>query len=74
METNIEKLDKLIIAEQKNKKKGSPVCMECGSKDLTLPQTPAKIYFRELKSYYCRNCGFEGPAILKNWSKAKNLK
>ncbi|MFH1663218.1 MAG: hypothetical protein ABH986_00095 [archaeon] len=68
-EKKLEALDKQIVTESKKEKNLIPVCSKCGSANITMPQNPAKIYFRELKDYYCRDCGFEGPAILKKMEK-----
>ncbi|MDO8537938.1 MAG: hypothetical protein Q7S21_03560 [archaeon] len=64
-EKKIEELDEKIIREGKNEKDLIPTCAKCGSTNLTMAQTPAKIYFREIKDFYCRNCGYEGTPVLK---------
>ena len=70
-EKELKNLDKLIKQEEEDEKGLIPICSKCGSSNLKMTQSPAKVYFRELKSYFCKDCGYEGPAVLKE-SKQKN--
>ncbi len=68
-EEKIKELDKKIMEESKEEKNLVPTCAKCSSANITTTQTAAKVYFRELKDYHCRDCGFEGPPILKKLEK-----
>ena len=68
-ENKLEELDKQIIKDSKDEKDLIPTCPKCGSTNMTMTQTPAKVYFREIKDCYCRNCKYEGPPILKQIEK-----
>ncbi len=67
-EEKIKDFDKKILEASKEENL-IPTCPKCGSTDMTLTQMPAKIYFREIKDYYCRNCKYEGPPIMKKRKK-----
>lgn len=53
------------IEKLKIEKNSAYACSNCGSINIAMTQNPAKIYFRELKEVYCKDCKFEGMPVLK---------
>ncbi|MFH1588197.1 MAG: hypothetical protein ABIA76_02575 [Candidatus Diapherotrites archaeon] len=63
-ESQLRQLDRKI-KEEENEKNLIPTCSRCRSINITMPRSAAKVAYRELKSYYCRDCGLEAPPILR---------
>ena len=67
-EKKLNHLDREILKGQKDEKDWVYACAICGSINITMTRNPVKIYLRELKSYYCRDCKYEGLPIQKKIS------
>jgi C4-type Zn-finger protein len=68
-EKKIEELDNRITEQSTEEKGLVATCAKCGSRNLTMTQTPAKVYFREIRDSHCRDCGYEGVPIFKKSKK-----
>lgn len=74
-EAQLQKLDEKIVELHKEEEKLVYTCSKCGSTNLMhVPKSGGKVYFREIKSYYCRDCKFEGVPILKKLKETRKKK